>query len=798
MRGAPGSAAPGVLTRCGSEFRDSTCFLDRQRGTPAPEHLSPCRRTHTLLIAQHTDVELLRLDLPQAVGRFADTVSTPEAIAECCRWWPQLSGPLAKSGAVVHVCMRRLYHLLQMEANSDLPEELSKAASYVADSYIPLVLLLSGRHNGVQDSDTVLRNCLPTLWSGLLEDDVPMFYQAMMEVSLSGDSTVAENGCWITKFVMAHLPQRHPALRREQLLDQAASDPASSSSNNVFLYWMITAFHLGLFSETCTCRPAFWTRCDVYHTLVCQPRADNSGLIAWLRQNPTASTLAAREIYINTMQVLGFEEALNGTVRWSSFTKSTSNFANLMRKLTFKALQPEPRAPLLEDRLNFSSQSYHGSISTIHRELALDLKWLPSPRGHVFSQQTGTGGIPTVDFRTAHFSTTGALIWWACTLTPRHQYMEPTFLLSLKQLPELVPAEVDRFCQAMRQCIFRGVHRAIRTAFRACSYNSPFTASLLYLFVRYRDIQSSVCLVRYSQPLEVDGVRTTLWQRQRKAILTSRYIEPAPGRDPDEEIPPHLYTLYACTQCRSIKHDLGVDEDGRPPGNKRKSAAARKAQANPHQDGSIARTRNQRFAQGVDTCLLAQDFKTRTCEAKAPRKHQPKGAACDHHKPSVLHEYMASLCSHTPLASFDLRGAVLYWFGSAVTICTGCGVFMSLNVKSLSGTDFLCTNCRLYAQNDSATVPRGFTACRVCANTVTLHWDAREERIKPRHERVLEERGESRPLPVCTQCHTALRRHPVLTLEQATCVQMPPALPKYGEIERSIQTMMLQLLPHCE
>lgn len=776
--------APGLLCRSGSEFKHSTCFLNPETGRALPQHASPCRKRFESLVCRHTTEPILQLDLPAAIARFGTQLCEHDRVAARSQRWPQL-GAVCSGGPIVQVCLERLELLLQMESDNSLPQAVTQAASYTADSYIPLLLLLSSP-GSISDTDPRLRNCLPSLWSAVLEDDIPMNYRATMDVSLSGDPASAEHSQFATRFIMSSLPQKHTSLRRDQLLDEAAANPSANSASSVFLYWVALAFHLGLYTGTCTCRPHFLTRMEIYHTLICQPRQNILPVINWMRVNPTATTLAAREIYIHHMNVLGFDQGLTVAVRWTSFLKSTSNFANVMRKLMVRALAPEPKSPMLEDRLNFSSQSYSGTISMINREIQLDLKWLPSPRGAVYSTQAGTG-IPIIDFRSAHFSTCAALIWQAVCVVPRPQYMEPEFLLHLN-IPDLDHAEVHRFCEAMRMCVFKGIHRAIRNAFRKCSFNSPKTAALLYLFVSYRDIVTNVCLVKYTQPLEMpDGSRQTLWDRQCSAIMKSRYIAR------EEDIPPHLYTLYGCTQCRSIKHDLGAE------GEKLTNAKRKTPRKNTQQTNGAGRHRNQKFSQGVENSLLI-NFTTRTCESKIGRRHQPKNGAqhtMQELKTSTLHQYVSTLCSQTPLAQFDLRSSVLYWFNTPIGLCCTCGVFTVLSSEGLRDADFQCKACRM-AGTSSASIPRGFCACRICANTVTLHHDARTDQFKPRHELAISERGAVHDMPVCTQCHTKLRRHSNLTIEKATAIESPPSAAHYGQQEKTLQSIILQLLMHCE
>lgn len=776
--------APGLLWRSGNEFKDCTCFLHPETGRALPQHASPCRQRFEALVCRHATEELLQLELPAAVAKYGAALCEPDSIATRSQRWPHLCA-LPSCGPIVQVCVERLGLLLQMESDNSLQQDVTQAASFVADSYIPLLLLLSTQ-GSVPDNDPRLRNCLPTLWSGVLEDDIPMLYRECMDVSLYGDPASAENTSFATRFIMSSLPQKHTSLRRDQLLDEAASNPTASSTSSVFLYWIAVAFHLGLYTGTCTCRPHFLTRCEIYHALICQHRKDVLPIISWMKQNPTATTLAAREYYIHHMSVLGFDQALTIAVRWTSFHTATSNFANVMRKLMARALATEPKSPLLEDRLNFSSQSYSGNISMILRELQLDLKWLPSPRGAVYSTHAGTG-IPIIDFRSAHFSSSAALIWNAVCLVPRPQYMEPEFLLHLN-IPDLNTAEVHRFCEAMRMCTFKGIHRAIRNAFRKTSFNSPTTAAFLYIFVCYRDIATNICLVRYTQSLEMpDGTRLTLWDRQRSAIMKSRYIAD------EADIPEHLYTLYGCTQCRSIKHDLGAEGESKIANTRRK--APRKTT---QKEDSAGRQRNQKFSQGVENSLLL-DFSTRTCESKIGRRHQPKNGAqhtMQEIKTSRLHQYVSTLCSQTPLAQFDMRSAVLYWFGTAIAMCCSCGVFSVIDGDALHDFDFKCKVCRM-ADTAPVSFPKGFCSCRVCANTVTLHKDSRSDEIKPRHELAIIEKGTTQDMPVCTQCHTKLRRHPHLTIEKATAIETPPVPVRYGQPERLMQSMILQLLMRC-
>jgi len=136
------------------------------------------------------------------------------------------------------------------------------------------------------------------------------------------------------------------------------------------------------------------------------------------------------------------------------------------------------------------------------------------------------------------------MIWWACTLVPRAQYMEPFFLTNLN-IPDLDQSQVHKFCEALRLCTFKGNHRAMRNAFKNCSYTSPTTAALLYTFVCYRDICRSCALVKYNQPVQCGSgeAKETLQERQERAIRTSRYLSD------DEVIPPHLYKIYACSVC---------------------------------------------------------------------------------------------------------------------------------------------------------------------------------------------------------------------------------------------------------
>jgi len=115
---------------------------------------------------------------------------------------------------------------------------------------------------------------------------------------------------------------------------------------------------------------------------------------------------------------------------------------------------------------------------------------------------------------------------------------------------------------------------------------------------------------------------------------------------------------------RAIKHNLGTPENST---GKRRTSGTRKTKKQNTVLEAVQRNRNQKFAQGVEGCLLANSFDLRTCEPKSGRRHQikhgatvPRVCPCalttaqyppqvQESKTNTLHRFANNLCAQTPL-----------------------------------------------------------------------------------------------------------------------------------------------------